>query len=63
MKISIFNSKILILSFFLFSTNASPASLLAHWSFDSSSGNTYYDVTGHGYDAVATGTGVGLAPG
>ena len=36
---------------------------VAHWSFDSSSGSTYYDVTGHGYDAIATGTGVGLAPG
>jgi hypothetical protein len=37
--------------------------LMAYWSFDSSSTSTYYDVTGHGYDAVATGTGVGLAAG
>ena len=35
----------------------------AHWSFDSSAGTTYYDVTGNGYDATATGTGVGLASG
>ena len=36
---------------------------ISHWSFDSSSGNTYYDVTGHGYDATATGSGVGLTLG
>jgi hypothetical protein len=36
---------------------------IAHWSFDSSSGSTYYDVTGHGYDATATGTGVGIDSG
>jgi hypothetical protein len=36
---------------------------IAYWSFDSSSGNTYYDMTGHGYNAIATGTGVGLAAG
>jgi hypothetical protein len=29
-------------------------SLVASWSFDSSSGNTYYDITGHGYDLVTT---------
>ncbi|MBN2037644.1 MAG: hypothetical protein JW768_12960 [Chitinispirillaceae bacterium] len=40
-----------------------PQGVVAHWSFDSSSGNTYYDVTGHGYDAVATGSGVELAQG
>jgi hypothetical protein len=42
---------------------SSQCSLIAHWSFDSSLGNTYYDVTGHGYDAIATGTGVGLTRG
>jgi hypothetical protein len=36
---------------------------IAHWSFDSSSGSTYYDVTGNGYNAVATGSGTGLAAG
>ncbi|MBN1131264.1 MAG: hypothetical protein JXA71_19905 [Chitinispirillaceae bacterium] len=36
---------------------------IAHWSFDSSSGSTYYDVTGNGYDAIATGTGVGVDSG
>jgi hypothetical protein len=39
------------------------SSMVAYWSFDSSSGNTYYDMTGHGYDAVATGTGVGVDSG
>jgi hypothetical protein len=29
--------------------------LLAHWSFDSTLANTYYDVTRHGYDASSTG--------
>jgi hypothetical protein len=47
-----------------FTTIAPPPACVAHWSFDSSSGNTYYDVTGNGYDAIATGsTGLGLAPG
>jgi hypothetical protein len=40
-----------------------PQGVVAHWSFDSSSGNIYYDVTGHGYDAIAAGTGLGLASG
>ena len=38
-----------------------PQTLIAHWSFDDSSGNTYYDVTGNGYDA--TSSGLSLAPG
>jgi hypothetical protein len=37
--------------------------VVAHWSFDSSAGSTYYDVTGHGYDASGTGAGFGLVPG
>ena len=40
-----------------------PPGIVAYWSFDSSSGSTYYDVTGHGYNAIATGTGLGLSPG
>lgn len=40
-------------------TNAAPQ-LMAHWSFDSTSGKTYYDVTGHGYDAVGTGDSIGI---
>ncbi|MGA2508391.1 MAG: LamG-like jellyroll fold domain-containing protein, partial [Chitinispirillaceae bacterium] len=41
---------------------ASPQ-LMAYWSFDSTSGSTYYDVTGHGYDASWTGSGIGTTPG
>jgi hypothetical protein len=37
--------------------------LVAYWSFDSASGNTYFDVTGHGYDATSTGTNIGIASG
>jgi hypothetical protein len=37
--------------------------LVAHWTFDSVAGNNYYDVTGHSYHAVATGSGLTLAPG
>jgi hypothetical protein len=37
--------------------------LLAHWSFDSTSGSTYYDVTGHGHNATVTGTSVSLTEG
>lgn len=37
--------------------------LVASWSFDSASGNTFYDVTGHGYNASWTGTGVGQGKG
>ncbi len=37
--------------------------LVAYWSFDSASGRTFYDVTGHGYNASWTGSGVGQAPG
>ena len=29
--------------------------LMAYWSFDSIAGKTYYDVTGHGYNAISTG--------
>jgi hypothetical protein len=38
--------------------NAEP---MAWWSFDSMSGDMYYDITGHGYDAVSSG--LGLVPG
>jgi hypothetical protein len=34
---------------------------LAWWSFDTMSGDTFYDVSGHGYDAVSSG--LGLVPG
>lgn len=38
-------------------------SLIAHWSFDSSSADkTFYDVTGHGYDAICSRT-LGLQEG
>ncbi len=37
--------------------------LVASWSFDSASGNTFYDVTGHGYNASWTGTGVSQGQG
>ena len=37
-----------------------PAKLVAHWSFDSVSGSTFYDVTGHGYDAQLTGAGANV---
>jgi hypothetical protein len=40
-----------------------PAAPVAYWSFDAASGNTYFDVTGHGYDAVKEGPGASLAPG
>jgi Concanavalin A-like lectin/glucanases superfamily/FlgD Ig-like domain len=38
---------------------------IAAWSFDSvsASGATYFDITGHGYNANSTGTGLGLAAG
>jgi Concanavalin A-like lectin/glucanases superfamily/FlgD Ig-like domain len=53
---------IAILSFLFESFGAAPE-LVAYWSFDSVSGNTYYDVTGHGYDAVGSGTGLSVVPG
>jgi hypothetical protein len=37
--------------------------LIAHWSFDSSYNNSYYDKTGHGYNAPFTGTGLSSAIG
>jgi hypothetical protein len=37
--------------------------LLAYWSFDSVSGQTFYDGTGHGYNASWTGSGIGQAAG
>ncbi|MDD5675794.1 MAG: LamG domain-containing protein, partial [Chitinivibrionales bacterium] len=36
---------------------------IASWSFDSTTGNTFYDGTGHGYDAVGMGTEFSLVPG
>jgi hypothetical protein len=35
----------------------------AYWSFDSMAGQTFYDVTGHGYNAIATGSGTSIVPG
>jgi hypothetical protein len=37
--------------------------LLAYWSFDTMVNNTFVDKSGHGFNAVVTGSGVGLAPG
>lgn len=37
--------------------------VVAHWSFDSFTGSSCRDVTGHGYDAIGTGTGLEQAPG
>jgi hypothetical protein len=57
-------SLILVGLMFLSPTQLSAApQLMACWSFDSSLGSTFYDVTGHGYNATATGNVVGLAPG
>ncbi|MBN2036090.1 MAG: hypothetical protein JW768_05050 [Chitinispirillaceae bacterium] len=36
---------------------------VAHWSFDSVSADTFFDVTGHGYDAVKTGDSVRIVCG
>jgi hypothetical protein len=36
---------------------------VAHWSFDSVAGNTYFDVTGNGYDAAKTGDSVRITDG
>ena len=35
----------------------------AYWSFDSMAGQTFYDVTGHGYNAISTGVGLNLTSG
>jgi hypothetical protein len=37
--------------------------LVAYWSFDSVSADTFYDVTGHGHDAVGTGDSIGITEG
>ena len=37
--------------------------LIAYWSFDSAVGQTFYDGTGHGYNASWTGSGIGQAAG
>jgi hypothetical protein len=37
--------------------------LVAYWSFDSVNKNTYFDMTGHGYDAVKTGDSVRIVDG
>jgi hypothetical protein len=37
--------------------------LVAYWSFDSVSADTFYDVTGHGHDAVGTGNSIGITQG
>jgi hypothetical protein len=42
---------------------AAPNSLIASWSFDSVSGKTFYDVTGHGYTAVGSGDSIGITDG
>jgi hypothetical protein len=36
---------------------------VAFWSFDSTIGGRYIDITGHGYDAAPSGTGLGLVAG
>ena len=38
-------------------------SVVAYWSFDSMVGDTFKDISGNGYNAIVTGTGVGLASG
>lgn len=43
--------------------NTIDSGLTAYWSFDSAAGQTFYDVTGHGYNAIATGSGVNIVPG
>jgi hypothetical protein len=45
------------------SAQPSQQKLVAYWSFDSVSGNTFYDGTGHGYNASWTGSGIGQAAG
>jgi hypothetical protein len=62
MKTLLQSCAVISLSALFYTVHASPQ-LLAHWSFDSVSGNTDFDVTGHGYDAIASGSGLGLAPG
>jgi hypothetical protein len=52
-----------VLSHYNVMKELNPAKLVAHWSFDSVSGSTYYDITGHGYDAQLTGTGVTMVQG
>ena len=60
-------SLLLLLAFaifsFLFESIGAAPGLVAYWSFDSTSGNTYYDVTGHGYNALSTGTGLSFVAG
>jgi hypothetical protein len=41
----------------------SPFGPVAWWTFDSGSGNTFYDVTGHGFNASWTGSGITTAQG
>jgi hypothetical protein len=45
-----------------FEANASQG-LVAYWSFDSVAQKTYYDVTGHGFDAVGIGESLGITGG
>jgi hypothetical protein len=37
--------------------------VVAYWSFDSMVGDTFKDISGNGYNAIVSGTGVGLASG
>jgi hypothetical protein len=60
MKFSTSINLIFAFAFTLFSTEKG---LVGHWTFDGVDSKTFFDVTGHGYNASATGTGYGLAPG
>jgi len=45
------------MNLFVFATTAlCSQGLVASWTFDSSSSSTYYDVTGHGYNAIVSNT-------
>jgi hypothetical protein len=48
---------------FLFKITDAAQQFVAFWSFDSVSADTYYDVTGHGYDAKGTGSGFSIISG
>jgi hypothetical protein len=55
--------KLLLVAFFFHFFSEAPAAaqgLLAHWSFDSSQGYTYYDVSGNGCNASARSSGSGV---
>jgi hypothetical protein len=51
---------VLLCAIFPFATICAEPGPMAHWSFDTVEGNTYTDITGHGYNAVSTGTGLSI---